>query len=208
MSSVYTPRHRAVRRHRLPAVVGGACAAAVAVVLLLGGNGSLAYWTGTAPIKSGGFSTGGLTLTPVTPVGGQNGCTAWSLTRTGGTTSGTPTSSAVPALLQPHDVLKQTCTYQLRLTGDHLRGTITSSAAAGYQPIAGVTVTQQSMTLGSTSATNGTVAFPSVDGGTTLTLVFTLTVEDSTTSQSNPAPAYGASFSTNGLTVTATQGRP
>lgn len=207
MMSTPTPRHRAATVRRLPRAAVAAVAAAVAAVLLLGGQGSLAFWTSSAPLSSTSLSSGSLILTAQTPTGGTQGCTSWTLTQTGGTATGSPGSTAVPTYLQPHDVLSQTCTYRLTATGTHVKGTIKVSTGTGYQaPPAGVTFSTASISLGSTVGSAGSVAFNAASNNSVLTIVFRLSVDDATTSQTAPVPAYGGTFSTDGLSLVATQG--
>ena len=51
----------------------GAIAAAAAGALLLGGIGSLAYWTDSDPVGGGTFTAGSLSLTPLST------CDTWNL---------------------------------------------------------------------------------------------------------------------------------
>ena len=60
----------------------GALAAGGAAVLLLGGAGSLAYWTASGSVPGGSLTSGSMTLSSVT-------CGSWTY---GGVDAGTPTS--------------------------------------------------------------------------------------------------------------------
>lgn len=84
----------------------GAIAAAGAAVLLLGGAGSLAYWTATGSADGGTIASGSITLSSVT-------CGAdW--------TEG----SDVITLLVPGDTVTKQCTGTLTLTGEHIGATV------------------------------------------------------------------------------------
>jgi len=93
----------------------GALAAGSAAVLLLGGAGSLAYWTADGAVDGGTITAGSLTLTDVT-------CDAdW----VEGTT--------VITTIVPGDTVTKQCTGTLTLVGEHIGATValdTSSVAA------------------------------------------------------------------------------
>jgi alternate signal-mediated exported protein len=86
----------------------GALAAGAAAVVLLGGAGSLAYWTDSANVDGGNFKTGSVKLT-------ADDCSTatWKYTTAGHTTD-TVTS------LVPGDSIAKDCTVTLTGTGDHL----------------------------------------------------------------------------------------
>lgn len=91
----------------------GALAAAAAGVLLLGGAGSLAYWSSTQDVPGGTINSGSLAL-------GTPDCGDWSLD------SGEelPLVYADGDPLVPGDVLTRTCTFTITATGNHLRATL------------------------------------------------------------------------------------
>ncbi|MDT9592522.1 alternate-type signal peptide domain-containing protein [Nocardioides zeae] len=84
----------------------GALAAGTAAVLLLGGAGSLAYWTDTATTDGTTIQSGHLKLTDQDCDGGWklDGDTAYA-----------------NQLLVPGDSLTQTCTYRVSVAGEHLK---------------------------------------------------------------------------------------
>ena len=82
----------------------GAVAAGAAAVLLLGGAGTLAYWTDTASTPGATINTGHLDLTALD-------CgTGWTLD------GGDP---FVAQLLVPGDTLTKSCTAELDIAGEH-----------------------------------------------------------------------------------------
>lgn len=94
----------------------GAIAAGAAAVLLLGGAGSLAYWSDAESADGGTITAGSLTLSAVT-------CgTSW-------LEGASPVTTIVPG-----DTVTKTCTGTLTLVGDHIGATValdpTSVAAA------------------------------------------------------------------------------
>ena len=92
----------------------GALAAGGAAVLLLGGMGSLAYWSDSETVTGTGISSGELKL-------GTPDCgTGWTLD--GGAVFTTQ-------LLVPGDVITKTCTIDLVATGDHVAADLTISDA-------------------------------------------------------------------------------
>lgn len=92
----------------------GALAAAAAGALLLGGAGSLAFWSDSATLPGVSLTAGELKLSD--PV-----CTDWILD-----SQEAPPGTVVTAstLFVPGDVITQTCTSTVTATGDHLRATV------------------------------------------------------------------------------------
>lgn len=88
----------------------GALAASAAGVLLLGGAGSLAYWTDNQPVDGGTIASGSLTLSAIT-------CdAAW---KEGALTVTT---------IVPGDTITKSCTGTLTLVGDHIGATVALDA--------------------------------------------------------------------------------
>lgn len=120
----------------------GALAAAAAGTLLLGGAGSLAYWTDTSTIDGINITSGHLTLT-------EDSCDDWEFDD--GVAYGTQ-------LLVPGDSLTRTCTYTIDADGDHMLATVDvdGGAATGFTP---------ELTLTSTAAigTGAAIALPQAD---------------------------------------------
>ena len=84
----------------------GALAAGAASVLLLGGAGSLAYWTAQGTVTGGTISSGELKLSAPT-------CDGWTLD--GGAVYTAGTTKVVPG-----DSITNTCTYTITASGAHL----------------------------------------------------------------------------------------
>jgi alternate signal-mediated exported protein len=90
----------------------GALAGGAAAVLLLGGVGTLAFWTDTVTVDGTDVASGHLKL--VTP-----DCVGWELD------GGTPFTGA--ELLVPGDTLTQVCDYTVDAGGEHLAATFTAT---------------------------------------------------------------------------------
>lgn len=84
----------------------GALAAGAAAVLLLGGAGTIAYWTAEATVEAGSLEAGSMTLSDVAC--GET----WQ------------EDGADVALIVPGDTLRKTCTGTLVLEGDHIGATV------------------------------------------------------------------------------------
>lgn len=120
----------------------GAIAAAAAAVLLLGGAGSLAYWTADGEVDGGTINSGELKLTAVTP------CVDAEWTLDDGEDAPGETFDPATDAIVPGDVLTKECDFTLTAIGNHLRavpevttpatvgGTI-NPAAAGNVTVAG-----------------------------------------------------------------------
>lgn len=96
----------------------GVLAASAGVVLLIGGGGSLAYWTETEPITGGAINAGHMNLiTDAT----NTGCGAWVLDGD----EDVPTDYNPGDPLVPGDVLTRDCAYTIQAEGNHLRAGVT-----------------------------------------------------------------------------------
>lgn len=106
----------------------GALAAAGAAILLVGGAGSLAYWTASAEVQGTGTITAGqLALTPT----GPEGCDPWTLDTAEG---GDGTFNPATMKIVPGDVVSTSCEFTITAEGEHLRAAFavsTPSFAAG-----------------------------------------------------------------------------
>ena len=99
----------------------GALAAGVGLLLLLGGAGTLAFWTESKPITGGPISSGHLRLvTDAT----NTGCGSWKLD----TGESAPATYTVGDPLVPGDVLSRDCAFTVSATGNHLRATVDVTA--------------------------------------------------------------------------------
>lgn len=102
---------------KLTRTTKGAVAAGVAAALLLGGAGTLAYWTDTETVEGTQINSGELKL-------GTPAC---------GTGNGWLLDGNVPfttQLIVPGDVLTKVCTIDLIATGEHIGADLTVSTAA------------------------------------------------------------------------------
>lgn len=94
----------------------GALAAGAAGVLLLGGAGSLAFWTDTGQVGGGTITAGNMSITD--PSCGQG----WVID--GGEQEPNAPFDPATGRLVPGDVIQQTCTMTFNGEGDHLRATV------------------------------------------------------------------------------------
>ncbi len=94
-----------------------ALAAVTGAALLLGGAGSLAYWTDTESVGGGDLNAGTLALTTDAT---NIGCGAWQLDAA--EIPGQTYLTGDP--LVPGDVLTRVCSYTITAVGNHLRATV------------------------------------------------------------------------------------
>jgi alternate signal-mediated exported protein len=159
-------------------VTKGVVAAGLGATLLVGGTGTLAYWTDSQTVTGGAINAGNLRII----IDGTNtGCGAWTLD-----TGESPASTYnVGDPIVPGDVLSRTCNFTIVATGNHLRATLGVSAASfsgtntdfGGKLTAAISGTAVNNVPGVTSITdddNGkkltttvTVTFDSTAGNTT-----------------------------------------
>jgi len=90
-----------------------------AAVLLLGGAGTMAYWTASPTVTGTDFTSGTLSAT-----GGE--CLPWTYA------VGADAGTAV-ALVVPGDKVKSTCSVTVSGTGDHLKVTAAMQGSAGWE---------------------------------------------------------------------------
>lgn len=93
----------------------GALAASAAGILLLGGAGSLAFWSATVSVPGGTIASGELKLS--TPACGDG----W-LLDAGEATASDPYAPGDQVV--PGDVITKVCTFDITALGDHLRATL------------------------------------------------------------------------------------
>lgn len=168
----------------------GAIAAAAGAVLLLGGAGSLAYWTDSATVDGGTVTSGHLQLLTDDT---NAGCSAWQLD------GGDPFDPAT-SLLVPGDTVTETCAFTLAATGDHMEGTVTASAANISGDLAdALDVTVSGITLNGAPATT----FTEANDGQTLGVNVSVTFRPSSDNTTMDLSAV-----LDNITVTATQAHP
>ncbi|WGL50406.1 alternate-type signal peptide domain-containing protein [Nocardioides sp. BP30] len=198
MSSRHTPRHRATARRPLLRAVSGAALATVTVVLLVGGQGSLALWKASATLPTASTASGALRLVA------NPGCGGWRFTQTGGPAAWQGTSYPASTTnangtqyVEPHDRLTQTCTYRLSATGEHLRATIALTQAT----ISSSAATTAGVAASATYTVNGAAAtsVTELDDNASLVATIVLTVPDPVST------LQGTSLTVGGATVSLQQ---
>lgn len=183
--------------------IKAALAATAGAGLLLGGAGSLAYWTDTETLPGGTVNGGSLDLTS------EDCGNGWLLNAEVATfTFSRP--------LVPGDTLTKTCSYVIDATGDNLQADVSASApsfGAANALTAELTFTS-AYTLDAVGAPSPAVFTPTAqitDADDGKELIVTLTVDfdfASATNGSNSGVEYNASplqAVLNDVTVTATQ---
>ena len=175
----------------------GALAAAAAGSLLIGGTGSLAFWTATQNVTGGTITSGNITLgsptcTGTSTDGGSVALHDWQYD--GGATYTMGTSKIVPG-----DTLSKVCEMTLTMTGDHIGATL---GLASISYAAGGDSALQADLAGATATfkvDNATYA-PITDPGT-YKVVATVSIPF----DSAATDAKNVSATLNALTLTATQ---
>lgn len=153
----------------------GALAAAAAGSLMLGGAGSLAYWTATGTVQGGSFTAGSMTLTD------GNCALVWSY-NTGMASAGDDVTTIVPG-----DEITKTCTMDLEAVGDNLSATLDAPATVALNPPGSDTTVNATVATTYTlpdGADVGTDPDPLVDGdtltsandGQTITVTYVVTI--------------------------------
>lgn len=164
----------------------GALAAGAAAVLLLGGAGTLAFWSDTADVPGGSITSGSLAL-------GAPDCDAgWTLD------GGTPYTDQ---LLVPGDTLTKVCTVDLQATGEHLGATlgIATPTWGASNALTGELTADATFTVNGASATTVTEA----DDTGTDEIEATVSVVFNGPSATNASRELNAVL--NDVTITATQ---
>jgi len=107
----------------------GALAAGAAAVLLMGGAGSLAYWTDSGTITSATIASGNMSMTDPDCSGG------W-VYAAGAAGAGNAVTAFVPG-----DVVSETCTFAVNGTGDNLSATLTAPDTVAITSPTGTSLT-------------------------------------------------------------------
>lgn len=136
--------------------------AAGAAALLLGGAGTLAYWTDSGTVTGGTIGTGTMDIT--TP----NCGTGW--TYDAGEVLAGATFTPGTSKLVPGDSISETCTTTFTGTGEHLRATIAASAGTGTNLFTAAAPNNLTLTQGGLEVSS--------DGGTTWAPVSSLTEQN------------------------------
>lgn len=104
--------------------VKGAVAAVAAAILLMGGAGTLAYWSDSVELPGGSVQSGELKLENAT-------CDAGWKYAAGAASAGDPV-----VLFVPGDVVSKECTFDIVATGDNLSATLTVPDTAEFGTLA------------------------------------------------------------------------
>lgn len=177
----------------------GAIAAAGAATLLLGGAGTLAFWSDTVNAPGASIDSGHLRISDTTS------CSAWTLD-TGEVVNGATFTPGTTALV-PGDEISRTCDVTLQAEGEHLRATVAATPGTNTGLFAsGELDLAVSQVL--SSPDGGTTPFAAVPGqevteandGDTLRITTTVTFEAATTAANTQDVA--SSLADIALTVT------
>ena len=169
----------------------GALAASAAGALLLGGAGSLAFWTDAVNVPGTSIASGELSLS--TPDCGAG----WQL-------DGTPTTNYTNQLLVPGDTLTETCTFTVDAKGSHITADfdVTGGSFTGAPAlVAEITPSATYEVNGTSVGTTGV----SVQDGDTVTADITITCPLGVENNASNVPG-GLTASLSDITITATQG--
>ncbi|RNL79190.1 alternate-type signal peptide domain-containing protein [Nocardioides marmorisolisilvae] len=180
----------------------GALAAAAAGTLLLGGAGSLAYWTDSSTVSGTSITSGYLDLS--TPDCSSAGLHDWQID--GGTAYDPATMRLVPG-----DTLTKKCNITVNKAGTHFTSadfTVAQGATSGSSQLFGDELTltaaysKGAVSLGSGSGTTTNVA---VQNGDTVTVDLTITWPYGVEDNSSNAPTAGLAAALDAITITAKQ---
>ncbi len=145
----------------------GAIAAAAAGTLLLGGAGSLAYWTATGTANGGSITAGKLTL-----AGGTCGAT-WNYA------AGAAKAGQAVVKFVPGDKITKQCTFTIGASGDNLSATISAPATVAVTTLpAGTSFSATVATtykVGTAAIANGGL-ITSADDAKVVTTTFDVTI--------------------------------
>lgn len=168
----------------------GAIAAASAGVLLLGGAGTLAYWTENVTVNGTTVTSGHLAI-----ANSDCGSATWQLDNGGGTVTGA-------TVIVPGDSISTTCSFDIDGTGDHFDNVTLSVTAPTYSGSNALTTALGTPTATYTGSVSGPLTTPAtVNVGETVTADITLTFPSSVTGST----AEDLSATLQNITVTATQ---
>ncbi|WP_377322673.1 alternate-type signal peptide domain-containing protein [Pimelobacter simplex] len=128
----------------------GALAAGAAAVLLMGGAGTLAYWTADADVEGIAVTAGELKI-----INDSCANATWKFD-TAETVSGK--TYAPGDLIVPGDVLTKTCSFEIQATGEHLRATLDVTDPTRGGSLSGTNLTiDDSFQIGSVDVADGVI---------------------------------------------------
>jgi alternate signal-mediated exported protein len=151
----------------------GAAAAATAGVLLLGGAGTLAFWSDTITVGGDSITAGHLSLDDTT--GGNPGdCSTADWTLDNGEVVNGATFDPASDLIVPGDVLTKNCTFVVNATGEHMRANLstTNSTSSGDSTLDTETSVSSAFTIGGNPISSITEANNGQELSATITLTF------------------------------------
>ncbi|MEV7396592.1 alternate-type signal peptide domain-containing protein [Aeromicrobium sp. NPDC092404] len=143
----------------------GAVAAAAAGILLLGGAGTLAFWSADIDLPGGTFTAGELKLV-------DTECSDWTLD------DDEDDAGVVvddDTLFVPGDSITQTCTANIIATGEHLRATVGVTGAELNDEAEPYVTVESDATIGGTS---GITEITEANDGDAVTLTVTVTFNE------------------------------
>ncbi|WP_139978652.1 alternate-type signal peptide domain-containing protein [Nocardioides litoris] len=158
----------------------GALAATAAAALLMGGAGSLAFWTDADTVNGGSFTSGDLDITAV-------GCDANWVYAPGNAKAGTTVTKFVPG-----DKITKNCTFTVTGSGDNLRAAVDLPGTIPVQGTEGTSfkvVNAASYKLskgGVDKALLNGKEITSADNGSILTATIVSTFDFGSSEQGNP----------------------
>lgn len=140
-------------------------AATTAGALLLGGAGSLAYWSDSDQVSGSDFNAGSLNLVAL------NTCDVWNLDT--GEPGGQPFAPATGKIV-PGDVITKVCTFEIDAIGEHLRASVTAQPGTDSGAlIDDLTVAATGLAIGGSPVTEVTEG----DDGATLSVTVSVTFD-------------------------------
>ena len=169
----------------------GALAAAAAATLMVGGAGSVAYWSDSGTIDGATIDSGHLTLSPVDCDPGAGTTPVWTID--GGTVFDPATDTIVPG-----DTLTEVCTTTLSLEGEHIGATLALDPA-GFDAVTGLS---GELVPAAAFTVDGDAYAPITDPGDH-TIEVTVSVDFDGASATNGSQELAAALKD--LTITATQ---
>jgi alternate signal-mediated exported protein len=149
----------------------GAVAAAIAGALLLGGAGSLAYWSDSDDVTGSTFNAGSLSLAPA------GACNVWNLDT--GEPGGQPFDPSTDTLV-PGDVVSKVCTFTVDAVGEHLRATVTAQPGTDSGALLPELAIDTDLAIGANPVTEIT----DDDDGATLSVTVTVSFDPASTNAS------------------------
>jgi len=181
----------------------GALGLGAAAVLLAGGAGSLAYWSGSTSLDAGSITSGTLKLE--NPACGAD----WKYAA-GKAGAGTTVTKYVPG-----DVITKTCTFTITASGDNLSAKLNTPAVSFPAAASGSSRTltpTADYKIGTAAAVNGDNTITSADNGKTVTAAITVNIPfgsaENAATKVNVNDTQNLTTTLNTITVTATQVTP